>query len=113
MTAADSLRVRQAALLAEQWKRSDDETVRRLAADLFGVLDFEDEMAAGFNRPMVVTKATLVGTLRDVLAVVEADDSAGGFVEYEWGNEPGQFEVRARYRVGNASGQGGVRMLHE
>lgn len=78
-----------------------------------GDTDAEDTMPAGFNRPMVVDKATLVETLSDVLAVVIADDSAGGFIQYEWADEPGKFEVIARYRIGNAMGQGGMRILHE
>lgn len=113
MSETDGLKLRQAARLAELWKRSTDATTRALAADLAQVLDFQDTMPAGFNRPMVVEKATLVDTLRDVLAVVELDDSAGGFVQYEWGDEPGTFEVTARYRIGNAMGQGGMRILHE
>jgi len=72
-----------------------------------------DDMPAGFNRPLTVDKATLVATLRDILAFVEADDSAGGFVEYEWSDEPGKFDVRAHYRIGNSAGQGGMRILHE
>lgn len=113
MTERDALKVRQAALLGEQWKRSMDPTVRTMGADLLQVLEFEDALPAGFNRPMVVEKTALVDTLRDMLAVIEEDDSAGGFIEYVWADEPGKFEVTARYRIGNAMGQGGIRILHD
>lgn len=84
-----------------------------MGADLAQILEVEDKMPPGFNRPITVDKVTLIDTLRDVLATVEADDSAGGFIEYEWSDEPGKFDVRARYRIGNSMGQGGMRILHE
>jgi hypothetical protein len=109
-----ALKLREAALLADVWKASADPHERQLGADLAQVLDMGDDvLPRGFNRPVVVDKKTLQDTLAMILGVIEMDDSAGGFIQYEWADEPGKFEVVARYRVGNAMGQGGIRILHE
>jgi hypothetical protein len=109
---ADS-RLRDVATVIGVMRESKNAHVRVYAEELSRIVEYEDDMPAGFNRPITVNRATLIGVLRDMADAIEQDDSAGGFVEYEWSDEPDKMDVRARYRIGNASGQGGMRILHE
>jgi hypothetical protein len=59
---------------------------------------------------MKQTKQQLIDTLKDMIGLIEVDDSFGGFIEYEAG-ERHEFEVRASYRTGNSEGQGGMRII--
>ncbi len=54
-----------------------------------------------------------VALLKWLTERVEADDSMGGFIEYEWSETPGVYNVRAGLRHGNSEGQGGMRMIME
>jgi hypothetical protein len=62
------------------------------------------------------SKDELLEILDDIRAVVAADDSFEGSIEYLM-PEPlgleGDFAVRASYRVGNSMGQGGVSLVGE
>jgi hypothetical protein len=63
-----------------------------------------------------MTKGELVLILHDMLERVKADDSYGGFIEYDSLDDvPNGFDffVRAGYRVGNLQGQGGMRVFGE
>lgn len=65
---------------------------------------------------MLRTKEELLATLKDMQAVIEANDSFEGNISYNCmadNVEPGSgnFEVSATYRVGNSLGQGGVVMI--
>jgi hypothetical protein len=56
----------------------------------------------------------LAGVLREMTRRVEAGDSMEGFIEYllpDEGDEPDGFRVRARFRIGNLQGQGGMRIV--
>lgn len=64
--------------------------------------------------PSNMPKAELLHVLDDIRARVEAGDSWEGFIEYAFPDEdadPGSFNVRASYRIGNTMGQGGTRMF--
>lgn len=74
--------------------------------------------------PVPVTKAMLLEVLREITALLEADDSFEGSLEYlvpdpndpvtTVDGEPVQFMLRAAYRMGNATmGQGSLRMIGE
>lgn len=103
---------RKLARIADAMAESNDAQVVAFGMELRAAL--EDTMAAGFNRPVTISRAALVSTLRDMADAVEQNDSAGGFVEYEWSDEPDRMDVRAHYRIGNAEGgQGGMRIVHE
>lgn len=80
-------------------------------------------MGLGWNEPAPATHDEFVELLEDVLAMVKAGDSFEGFIEYTmpvsdpWEEERAErdarwgqaaFAVRARYRVGNSMGQGGL-----
>jgi len=66
-----------------------------------------------------LAKADLLVVLRDMAERVEADDSFEGSVEWTCIDpetvsddlEPGEFMVRAFWRVGNSEGQGGARIV--
>jgi len=63
---------------------------------------------------MKQTTTQLVTELRRIAEVVETGDSFEGSIQYtcmEDGLEKDEWEVTGAYRVGNAEGQGGVRML--
>lgn len=68
-------------------------------------------------KPVPMTHAELTAVVKDMAAVVEAQDSFEGFIEYgmpdpEDGAPGDTFAlVKASYRVGNSMGQGGVRMI--
>lgn len=113
MTDDAKIKLERVAGIADAMAASNDPQVIAFGMEIRATVDYEDEMPAGFNRPIRVDKTILVTTLRNVAAHVEADDSAGGFVEYEWSETPGKYDVRASYRVGNLLGQGGLRILHE
>ncbi len=57
------------------------------------------------------TTAKLAATLRHMADSVEALDSFEGTIRYEACEEGGMFMVEAFYRVGNADGQGGSRVI--
>lgn len=61
---------------------------------------------------MATTKEDFILFLRTTLASVEANDSAEGRIEYQWG-KPGLYNVNAFVRVGNSNGQGGCIMLSD
>lgn len=82
-----------------------------------------DQMDYGWNEPAPASKDELVEILEGMLASIKADDSFEGFLEYlmpissmededraakdqRWA--AAEFAVRARYRVGNSMGQGGM-----
>jgi hypothetical protein len=98
-------------------------------------------MTARPSAPVALTTEELIETLRDIITLLENNDSFGGFVEYDgltsWpcpdcydnlhqvvecttcgGSRvvddlpPGKdFMVRAGYRIGNSMGQGGMRFV--
>lgn len=68
-------------------------------------------------KPVGMSKDELLAVLDDIRAVVAADDSFEGSIEYliplpEQELEA-DFAVRASYRTGNSMGQGGVRLIGE
>lgn len=81
------------------------------------------EMDYGWNDSAPATKAELIEILENILEAIKTDDSFEGFVEYlmpisspedeelaardpRWAEA--DFAVRARFRVGNSIGQGGM-----
>lgn len=70
------------------------------------------------HKPARLTYADVARLLRMMADAVEIGDSYEGFIEYlipEDINERGDptVEVRARYRVGNLDGQGGMTIVGE
>ncbi|QIG59063.1 hypothetical protein SEA_RUBYRALPH_55 [Microbacterium phage RubyRalph] len=63
------------------------------------------------SKPM--THDEFVDLLKWLVGRVELDDSAGGFLEYEWSNTPGIYNVRCALRSGNSEGQGGMTIVQE
>lgn len=71
------------------------------------------------NKPVPMTKETLLALLDDIRAHVDAGDSMEGSLEYlmPWDEEKNEiiegadFVVRAAYRIGNLQGQGGMRLI--
>lgn len=68
------------------------------------------------NFPTPVTKAFLGDVIKDVAEKVAAGDSFEGFIEYtvptgEIVPDGTYALLRARYRIGNLDGQGGMRMF--
>lgn len=71
------------------------------------------------TRPVFMTRDELVAVIDDIRTRVAVGDSFEGFLQYElpWSEDMGDpetddaggFRVKARYRVGNAAGQGGLR----
>lgn len=61
--------------------------------------------------PAEMSHRELAVLLADVAARVHRGDSFEGFIEYVLGDEPERWLVRARYRIGNADGQGGMRIV--
>lgn len=64
--------------------------------------------------PVKMSKDELIEVLKEILGRVVADDSFGGFLEYDYMHEDleGQeIYVKASYRIGNSMGQGGLRMI--
>jgi hypothetical protein len=62
-------------------------------------------------KPKIVTKEQLIAILQDMISHIQQDDSFGGCVEYEAGEEDDNFGVVASYRIGNSEGQGGMRII--
>ncbi len=65
---------------------------------------------------MKISKEGLLSILDDIRKRVIEDDSFEGFLSYscmieEIPCERHEFEVEARYRIGNQDGQGGVRII--
>lgn len=61
-----------------------------------------------------VNKQQLLAILDDIRRSVEENDTMEGQISYNAmadGLEPGEFEIKGVYRIGNSMGQGGVRML--
>lgn len=65
------------------------------------------------HAPAQLTARELVDVLDDVREGVLSGDTLEGFVEFTIGDEIERWDVRARYRVGNLMGQGGMRMIGE
>lgn len=68
------------------------------------------------HRAEYQSREEFVGVLQEVVRRVEAGDSLEGFIEYalpDEGDGPDGFRVRARFRVGNLQGQGGMRIVGE
>jgi hypothetical protein len=80
------------------------------------------------NMPVYATKEDLLTILADMSALIAADDSFEGSLQYElpwcgWAEaplKPGEaddppdgFRVQASYRTGNSRGQGALRMIGE
>lgn len=66
------------------------------------------------HKPM--NQNELVEVLKDILLVVDNNDSFEGSIEYLMPDPNGpdcDFMVRASYRVGNSMGQGGVVLIGE
>lgn len=61
--------------------------------------------------PAQLTRDELIAVLDDVLEGVRTGDTLEGFVEITIGDELELWDVRARYRVGNLMGQGGMKMV--
>ena len=66
-------------------------------------------------KPVGMSKDELLAVLDDIRAVVAADDSFEGSIEYLIPEQEleADFAVRASYRTGNSMGQGGVRLIGE
>lgn len=58
-----------------------------------------------------LSKQEFLELLDELKALVEADDSMEGNLAYQWGKQPGEYEVTAALRTGNAMGQGGIRLV--
>lgn len=70
-------------------------------------------MAEGIPGSRQMPRDEFVRALKWLAEVVERDDSAGGFLEYEWSENPGVYNVRAGFRFGNSEGQGSMRLIQE
>lgn len=64
----------------------------------------------GALAPALLSKEQLCATLREVAALVEADDSIEGHLAYE-AVDRAVYAVSGCYRLGNSQGQGGARVL--
>lgn len=64
-------------------------------------------------KPIKLSKDDLIATLKDIIGLIEADDSMEGSFEYTFGEEceRGEFMVRAAFRTGNSMGQGGITLI--
>lgn len=66
-------------------------------------------------RPARVTAIDLVAIFADVLSGIANGDSYGGTITYEYDPtdslDGADWTVLAHYRIGNAAGQGGVRVI--
>ena len=64
-------------------------------------------------RPIKLAKADLITALKDIISVIEEDDSMEGSIEYSFGEEceRGEFMVQAAFRTGNSQGQGGMALI--
>lgn len=60
-----------------------------------------------------MTKNDFIIFLKETLTAVEKDDSAEGFIRYEWGDEKGVYNVNAFVRVENSLGQGGCMTVND
>lgn len=59
--------------------------------------------------PADVGAEVVVELAKDIITLVENEDSAQGYLEYAWSpTKPGRYDVRAVLRTGNSIGQGGV-----
>lgn len=118
MSVTDAAMIREARLLAEKWKRSSDGRERMLGADLAQLLDREESVGAGvFDAPAKLDRTRAIAVLDDIRSGMLTGDSFEGFFEYSWEVDDGPnpnadvWLVRARYRVGNLHGQGGVSVV--
>jgi hypothetical protein len=73
-------------------------------------------MAAELRQvPENMSREKLVALLDDIRARVASGDSMEGSFEYllpeQVGADPDSYDVTARYRTGNAAGQGGMRVI--
>lgn len=60
-----------------------------------------------------IPEGDFVALLHWLTERVEARDSAGGYLEFEWSETPGVYNIRAGLRYGNSMGQGGMRLIQE
>lgn len=58
-----------------------------------------------------MASADFAKLLRQCATHIEENDSAGGFLEWEWSDEPDHFDVRGFVRYGNSVGQGFARVI--
>lgn len=65
------------------------------------------------ERPKKVTKEGLLEILDRIRSEIERDASMEGALTYAWGEEPGEYLVRAFIRTGNDMGQGGAMIVQE
>jgi hypothetical protein len=65
------------------------------------------------GKPKALPRAELLELIDLLHALISADDSMEGHLQYEWGDEPGTYNVLAALRFGNRDGQGGVRLIGE
>lgn len=70
-------------------------------------------MASEIQGAKALPEDQFVGLLKWLAEHVEARDSAGGFLEFEWSDTPGIYNVRAGLRFGNSEGQGSMRLIQE
>lgn len=62
-------------------------------------------------KPTPLNKNQLLDLLRDMITVIDADDSFEGSIEYSATPTPNEFMVVGMYRTGNSMGQGGCRLI--
>lgn len=77
-----------------------------------------DTMGPGWNTPAPASTADVLGVMRDAFERFEAGDSMEGLIIWSVpvyddmpGFEDAEYELMARYRVGNLDGQGGLRVF--
>ena len=74
-------------------------------------------MAELIHMPDQMTKEQMVGLFQELLIRIEVGDSWEGWIEWLLpdASAPADIvaEVRARYRIGNTEGQGGMRFVGE
>ena len=59
---------------------------------------------------MLLTKEEFISVLDELRALIEADDSMEGRLNYEWAADS-KLEVYCFLRTGNSQGQGGAIMI--
>lgn len=70
-------------------------------------------MASDIQDSVELPEGQLVELLQWLTARVQTRDSAGGFLEFEWSETPGVYNVRAGLRFGNSEGQGSMRLIQK
>lgn len=70
-----------------------------------------DELPVEPGKPAKLMTDELEATLQWLAAVIVGRDSAGGWIQYEWSDTPGVYDVRGAVRYGNSMGQGSMRLF--